>query len=140
MSQHGSFEISSDAEEVETLLNRLESILEQSCLNELSAFQLRCAVVEVVNNCIQHAYAFQGGQPVGISYQLEPERVEIRVSDQGRAFDGKTDGPRAAPDDESGRGLEIVRAWVSDVRFSREDGWNICCLEQHRDAGKNQTA
>lgn len=130
MQQDGSFEISSDAREVETVLNRLENILEGSCLNELSAFQLRCAVVEVVNNCIQHAYEFKGGQPIVISYLLESGRVEIRVSDRGREFDGKTCGPAAASTDESGRGLEIIRAWVNGLRFTRENGWNICCLEQ----------
>jgi len=132
ITKHGSFEISSDADEVNALLNRLENILESSCLDELSAFQLRCAVVEAVNNCIQHAYFFESGQPIVISYRLEPERVEITVSDRGRVFDSQIMAPAATPTDESGRGMEIIRAWVSALRFTRADGWNTCCLEQHK--------
>lgn len=131
MSQTGSLNLSSDAGDVEVLLNNLESILGTSCLDDMSAFRLRCAVIEVVNNCILHAYQNESGHPIGITYNLEPNRVQILVSDQGPAFDGVTESPLTTPTDESGRGLEIVRAWVSLLGFERKDGWNVCRLEQH---------
>ena len=123
-------EISSNATEVDSLLSQMEVLLDGSCLDAMSAFRLRCAVVEVVNNCIQHAYGSHEGQPIRIAYKEDHAGVEFTVSDRGRAFDGVTGLSESGPSDESGRGLEIIRAWVSSVQFKRQHGWNHCRLAQ----------
>ena len=135
ISQSGSLSLSSDPVEVEGLLTRLELILEHSCLDEMSAFQLCCAVVEVVNNCIQHAYMEEAGHPIDISYELGTDRVKITVSDQGHEFQGPVETVPAVPMSESGRGLEIVKAWVSELQFERKGDWNVCLLEQGSQGG-----
>ena len=131
MTHSGLIEISSNATEVDSLLNQMEDLLEGSCLDAMSAFRLRCAVVEVVNNCIQHAYGSHEGQPIRIAYEENSSGVEFTISDRGRAFDGVTGLSESGPADESGRGLEIIHAWVSNVQFKRQDGWNHCRLAQH---------
>lgn len=133
MNHSGLIEILSNATEVDSLLNQMEDLLEDSCLDTMSAFRLRCAVVEVVNNCIQHAYDSDDGQPIRIAYKEDSSGVEFTVSDRGRAFDGVTGMSESGPSDESGRGLEIIRAWVSAVQFKRQDGWNHCRLAQYSD-------
>jgi anti-sigma regulatory factor (Ser/Thr protein kinase) len=130
ISQSGSLSLSSDPVDVERLLTSLESILGASCLDTMTAFHLRCAVVEVVNNCIQHAYSNQPGQPIEISYDLGVDRVQIAVADRGPEFLGSTEASAAEIMSESGRGLQIINAWVSTLRFERNDGWNVCRLEQ----------
>jgi anti-sigma regulatory factor (Ser/Thr protein kinase) len=130
----GSLSLSSDPKNVEQLLNSLESILTKSCLDEMSAFHLRCAIVEVVNNCIQHAYMNKSGQPIEITYELGPDRVQVTISDRGPAFSepvGATEGSLLG---ESGRGLQIINAWVSSLKFERKNDWNICLLEQRPQA------
>lgn len=129
----GSLSLSSNPRDVEYLLDKLDNILKESSLNEMSAFHLRCAVVEVVNNCIQHAYHEEIGQPIEVSYTLWPDRVQILVSDQGEAFVVSVKPPVAAPMDTSGRGLEIINASVSKLQFKQENGWNVCLLEQRTD-------
>jgi serine/threonine-protein kinase RsbW len=131
--QTGSLRLNSDPREVDRLLDKLDSILGESELDEMSAFHLRCAAVEVVNNCIQHAYHDETGHPIKISYSLSPDRVQLLVSDQGTAFGGISESAVAGPMDMSGRGLEIINAWVSKLRFGQKNGWNVCLLEQRVD-------
>ncbi len=126
----GSLSLSSDPRDVESLLTSLESILAESCLDEMSAFHLRCAVVEVVNNCIQHAYRNETGQTIKISYELGSEWVKVVVSDRGLPFPGPAEPSEIMPMVDSGRGLQIINAWVSTLKFERRGDWNICRLEQ----------
>ena len=130
VNQTGSLSLSSDPRDVELLLDELANILSESDLDEMSAFHLLCAVVEVVNNCIQHAYHQEPGHPIEISYALWPDRVQMRVSDRGPVFDGRGSSPMTEPMDASGRGLEIINAWVSKLQFEHKNGWNVCLLEQ----------
>jgi anti-sigma regulatory factor (Ser/Thr protein kinase) len=128
--ESGLLSISSNPHDVEQLLTSLEDLLVKSRLDEMSAFHLRCAVVEVVNNCIQHAYLNKTGQPIRVAYQLGDDRVQIAVSDKGRAFLEPEETSDMVPMSESGRGLQIIRAWVTKLRFERRDEWNVCELEQ----------
>ena len=130
ISESGLLSLSSNPHDVEQLLTGLEDLLAKSCLDEMSAFHLRCAIIEVVNNCIQHAYLNKPGQPIRISYQLDDDRVQIVVSDKGQAFLEPIETSEADPMSESGRGLQIIRAWVTKLRFERRDEWNVCELEQ----------
>lgn len=130
INQKGCINLSSNPVDVDLLLDRLDTILDASCLDEMSAFHLRCAVVEVVNNCIQHAYMGEPGQPIEISYELKPDCVQMRVLDWGPAFDGLTTSPATIPINQSGRGLEIINAWVNKLQFERKNNWNECFLEK----------
>jgi len=128
--ESGDLSISSNPHEVEQLLTSLEDLLAKSCLNDMSAFRLRCAVIEVINNCIQHAYLNKTGQPIRVSYQLGHDRVHIVVSDKGNAFLEPKETSEADPMSESGRGLQIARAWVTKLSFERCGEWNVCEIEQ----------
>ena len=128
--ESGLLNISSDPHDVEHLLTSLEDLLAKSCLDEMSAFHLQCAVVEVVNNCIQHAYLNKTGQPIRVSYEIGDDRVQIVVSDKGRAFPEPQETSEIEPMSESGRGLQIIHAWVTKLKFGRRDEWNVCELEQ----------
>lgn len=126
----GTLSLSSDPRDVEYLLTHLERLLAASCLDEMHAFRLKCAVIEVVNNCIQHAYMDQPGKPIEFSYELKPNLVQVAIADQGPVFLGPTETSEIAPMNESGRGLQIIEAWVSSCSFERKNDWNICRLEQ----------
>ena len=130
IAESGLLSISSNPHDVEQMLTSLEDLFAKSRLDEMSAFHLRCAVVEVVNNCIQHAYLNKTGQPIRVSYEIEADRVQITVSDKGRAFLEPKETSEITPMSESGRGLQIIRAWVTKLRFERRDEWNVCELEQ----------
>ncbi len=130
LNRSGSLRLSSNPGDVGQLLDNLEKILQMSSLDEMSAFHLRCAVVEVVNNCIQHAYRNQTGHPIEITYLIDIDRVRVGISDRGPAFLGPVEALGTGPADQSGRGFEIINAWVSSLHFERKNNWNTCWLEQ----------
>ena len=66
ITESGQLSLSSNPHDVEQLLTSLQQLLAKSRLDDMAAFQLQCAVVEVVNNCIQHAYENKTGQPIQV--------------------------------------------------------------------------
>jgi len=131
MTESCSLNLTSNPREIELLLETLDTILEKSKLDELPAFGFRCAVIEVVNNCIRHAYKDEPGHPINITIQLQPDHLTLVVKDRGPAFTGPVGTPQSDPLAESGRGFEIINAGVSKVNFGHQDGWNSCLLEVH---------
>lgn len=118
--------LDSRAEEVERLLDWVDPILAGSKLDDMAAFHFRCALVEIVNNCIRHAYAFEAGHPVEVMLDLEKDQVTATIRDRGPAFEPPDQARPSDPTAESGRGYEIIRSWVHSLSFARADGWNIC--------------
>ena len=126
---NGALKLTSDARDVGMLLDWLDHALESSGLDKLKAFRFRCAVVEVFNNCIQHAYGNETGHPIKVVCRLEPELVLVSIYDRGMRFKGPPELSASEPVAQSGRGFEIISAGVSSYRFERDNGWNICRLE-----------
>ena len=131
MTESRSLNLTSDPREIELLLDTLDAVLEKSKLGELPAFRFRCAVIEVVNNCIRHAYKDESGHPIKITIRLQADRLTLVVRDRGPVFTEPVGTPQSDPFAESGRGFEIINAGVSKVNFSHQDGWNSCRLEVH---------
>lgn len=122
--------LDSRAEETHRLLDWLDPVLANSGLDTMAAFNLRCAIVELVNNSIVHAYEGRAGQPVEIRIGLEDGRVVAEVRDMGAPFAGP---PAAGPKNllaESGRGFDIIGAWVDRLSFDRSGDWNVCRIEK----------
>ena len=122
--------LDSRAQETDRLLDWLEPVLADSCLDDMAAFNLRCAIVELVNNSIVHAYGGRTGQPVDIRLELHSDRVAAEVRDLGPPFDGPGEDETADLLSESGRGFHIILAWVDGLSFSRSGDWNVCRIEK----------
>ena len=131
MTEGCSLNLTSNPREIELLLDTLDAVLEKSKLGELPAFRFRCAVIEVVNNCIRHAYKDEPSHPINITIQLQADHLTLVVRDRGPVFTGPVGTPQSDPFAESGRGFEIINAGVNKVNFSHQDGWNSCRLEVH---------
>jgi serine/threonine-protein kinase RsbW len=122
--------LDSRADEVHRLLDWLLPLLARSGFDEIGAFNLQCAIVEAVNNSIQHAYRGEAGHPLEVSLDLSDECAVAEVRDQGPGFDGPA---QSGPPDllsESGRGFAIIEAWVDRLSFRQQDGWNVCRIEK----------
>ncbi len=86
-------------------------------------FAVRLALEEALVNAMKHGNAFDPNRSVRVWYRASPERVEIRVADEGGGFD-----PRSVPDptaDENlerpcGRGIMLMRCYMDEVAFSPE--------------------
>jgi len=84
-------------------------------------FAVRLALEEALVNAMRHGNQFDPNRSVRVSYRISPDRVEIRVVDEGHGFD-----PSQVPDptaDENldkpcGRGIMLMRCYMDKVEFS----------------------
>ena len=89
--------------------------------SEASAFAIKLAVEEAINNAIKHGNKFDRQKMVDLTFEVGPEQAVVTVADQGDGFD-----PSSLPDptaDENlekptGRGVMLMRAYMDEVRFS----------------------
>ena len=101
--------------------------------------RLEMAVVEIVGNIIEHAFAVDsaaGGRVLSVVLKADVESVEAMISDNGlpTALDL---GSVRMPDEDavSGRGLALSVAAVDEVRYERVEGRNHWTLRLAREAG-----
>jgi serine/threonine-protein kinase RsbW len=119
-----------DVKLVSTVINRLCTLGQ---LTDIEIFQIELAVVESVNNVIQHAYNNERGHEVEITFTLYANRVTLDVCDMGRTMDLKHrvqveksplefDPTELNMLPEGGLGLAIIREVMDDVTYiSRHD-------------------
>src|SRR5262245_47544379 len=78
------------------------------------------SVRETVTNAIQHGNRLDESKKVEIRYQVEPDRIEISVRDQGSGF-RLEDLPNPLDVENllkpSGRGIFYIRSFMDDVEF-----------------------
>lgn len=98
---------------------------------------VRLSVAEAVNNCIEHAYRYEAGHDIDISFELLDDNVTIRISDSGSPVpDGLFDDvhlPEYDPDDsetfpEGGFGLFIIKSQMDKVLYESHNGINTLTL------------
>ena len=94
----------------------------QDCgYSEASAFAIRLALEEGLNNAIRHGNRLDTSKTVKLEADVDARRVMIMITDEGAGFD-----PETVPDptiDEnlekpSGRGIMLMRAYMDEVTYS----------------------
>jgi serine/threonine-protein kinase RsbW len=88
-----------------------------------SLFAIKLAIEEGLNNAIRHGNRLDPHKTVQLHYEVGRDCVVIEIADQGPGFD-----PQEVPDptaDEnlekpSGRGIMLMRAYMDEVRYSRD--------------------
>lgn len=103
--------------------------------------EIEQALVELVNNCIEHAYSGQNGCQITVQYMLENDRLVIKVTDQGKQFDPKRLENLDADFDydpldidnlpEGGFGLKIIKSCMDEVLYNRINGNNQWSLTKY---------
>ena len=87
-----------------------------------AVFAIRLALDEALNNAISHGNKKDKTKKVTIEYLITEATVTITVTDEGPGFD-PVDVPDPTLDEflerPHGRGIMLMRAYMSDVRFGR---------------------
>ena len=105
------------------------ALLERCGIAPAATYATNLALEEVLSNVIRHGYADAGRRVISVSLRVGDCGVELRVVDDGRAFDPLS-APAVdldAPLEEraiGGLGLHLLREMASDVRYERADGRN----------------
>jgi serine/threonine-protein kinase RsbW len=105
-------------------------------LSEQSAYEMEMAVVEAVNNSIEHACRNQPGHPITVRMKLSEDRITFVVSDGGQAVEhlremlvlDATGVPHAA---ERGRGVQIMRALMDEVGYRTDGAMNLLTMVKY---------
>jgi len=108
-------------------------------LDPQRAIELSAAVIEAVNNSLEHGYALTPGE-VCLALDAEPDRVVVTVTDRGSGLPPLPAGEIAAPAPlaERGRGSWIMRCSCDDVRHVLADGQQSVVLVKLRQPAPQQ--
>lgn len=121
-------------EAIDAVHGQLDTLWEEaSFVPDMDRMTFATAVIEAASNVVQHAVS-ASAEPVelGVEICVEQSSLEARVSAHGAVPPGQLDAGANMPDDdaESGRGLALIRALVTTVTFSRQEGTNIWTLSK----------
>ncbi len=103
--------------------------------DETARFAVKLALEEALTNAIKHGNRFAPGKQVTVDFYVGPDEIRVTICDEGRGF-----SPDRVPDptlDENlekphGRGIMLMRAYMSEVRFS-DDGKCVTMIKRRGD-------
>ena len=102
-------------------------------LSEQAAFEMELAVVEAVNNAVEHAHRQRRDKRVTVQVSLEPTHIRFTVIDQGPTVHfeplmSAAAGMENATEIERGHGLAMIRALMDEVSYERKGRANHVTL------------
>jgi serine/threonine-protein kinase RsbW len=133
-------EIDSRLDNLDLLGAAVRAVASSLGFDESGSYEVELCAVEAVSNSIRHAYHGTPGHRVRVRLVVDPERIEMRVADQGTPIPEERRAPPnldvdpADPDaiQEGGRGVFLMHALMDEVSFGSEDGWNFVTLSKGR--------
>jgi len=113
--------IPSDTAEARRVQEDIERLLAGCHFGERELFGIKLALEEALVNAIKHGNQMDSSKKVQISYQVHPDKFEIRITDEGSGFD-----PYDVPDPTDienmdrpcGRGLMLMKHYMTDVQYN----------------------
>ncbi len=113
-------------------------LCESAGFDEDAATQVTLSVIEAGTNAVQHGSRGDPGKRVDVVFTVYPDRLEVRVHDQGPGFSPEqVGGDITSPEhlfDSRGRGIFIMRACMDSVDFSFDATGTTCLLVKRRPA------
>jgi len=114
--------IPSDTAEARRIQEDVERLLQARKASEQEVFSVRLALEEALVNAIKHGNEMDRSKKVYVSYRLCGDRLEVRITDEGKGFD-----PSDVPDPTAienlerpcGRGLMLMRHYMTEVEYNQ---------------------
>ena len=130
--------ISSDTAEARRVQEEIEQQLVARRASDQETFSVRLALEEALVNAVKHGNQLDQTKKVHVSYRFLPDRLEVRITDEGPGFD-----PNDVPDPTAvenlerpcGRGLMLMRHYMSEVAYNSR-GNCVCMAKVFRGNGK----
>ena len=136
-------ELRASPEEVMRAVEAWEQFGQARQIPERTLFGLALALEECGSNIVNHALRGDPRQTFRVTFDHTGSAVVIELRDRGPGFD-PTEAPvreSAANDDDrpGGWGIQLVRRYTDELRYTREDGENVLRLTRRLDAptGRN---
>ncbi len=102
---------------------------------------LKLAISEAVNNAIDHGNRREAGKLVAVVFEIDGEKLEIRISDQGNGLE-RFDSSRRVVDEQSlesghlrGFGMYLISELVDHLEVSTSHRGTVLTLRLYRREG-----
>ena len=99
---------------------------------------LKLAISEAVNNAIEHGNHRDSGRLVAVVFEIDGEKLEVRISDEGEGAD-RLDFSRRVVDEESletgylrGFGMYLISELVDDYEVNSSHHGTVLILRLYR--------
>lgn len=129
------FTVDSNLEDVALIGTSVNRLCTTMNLSDVEAYNIELCVVEAANNCVKHAYNFQGGSEVEVVFTFFNGEIKIEICDRGQTMQRKSETPTLEfdPDDmeslpESGMGLYIISEVMDKMEYATSEGKNILTM------------
>ena len=132
--------IDSDMRQVQHVGEAVRGLCSQLDLADVKPSSVELAVVEAVNNSIEHAYRSETGNSIDVAFEYDEDCLHIRIQDYGfpmpKSIAGQLAGEATMPSanvdfdalPESGWGVQLLKAVCNDVSYDRIKSCNTLSL------------
>ncbi|MEA2114828.1 MAG: ATP-binding protein [Thermodesulfobacteriota bacterium] len=137
-----SFSLRNSLSELDRLSEQLRLAGQRWKLFEKTIFQINLVLDELFTNIVNYGFDDTSDHSIVISLEYDGERMQITMTDDGHAFDiTQADNPELdiSPDqkDVGGLGIFLVRQYVDEISYKRDNGKNIIKLIKIISPGDN---
>jgi len=132
--------IDSDMRHVQHVGEAVRGLCSQLELADAKPSSVELAVVEAVNNSIEHAYRSEAGNSVNVAFEYDEDCLSIKIQDYGvpmpKRIAGQLTGKATMPSEnveldalpESGWGVQLLKAVCNEVSYDRIKSCNTLSL------------
>jgi serine/threonine-protein kinase RsbW len=117
------FWMPSEVRAISPLVDRLMELIERAKCVPGAEFDVELAIREALGNAVLHGNQENPDKKVHIRFRCESGNgISIVVTDEGNGFDFLKilgNGLTSDPSDSHGHGIQLMRAYMDDVRFER---------------------
>lgn len=133
--------ICSDLHQVQMIGKTVRCLCEDLALASANVTQVELAVVEAINNSIEHAYSYEKGFKVDVCFEVSGHALNVMIMDYGIPMPPQTvkmltndevKMPEFGTDSESlpesGWGVQLVKSLCDSMQYDRESACNKLSL------------
>ncbi|MFC1765929.1 ATP-binding protein [Planctomycetota bacterium] len=138
----GSIVVKSSPSALEGVYQEIRPKLQDNQYVEDDIFAVHLALDEAFHNAVEHGNKKDSTKTVQIDYQIDAQRVELRIADQGPGFNpGSVPDPRIGANlyRPEGRGILLINAYMDDVKYNETGNQVIMVRYRERPVEKTDT-
>jgi anti-sigma regulatory factor (Ser/Thr protein kinase) len=125
-------ELGCDFNQVRPVAERVQSFLREQGCAEAARVDCELVLVEGCNNAIKHSQPLAAQQTIVVEAVVDPEQIELRITDYGPGFTWPETTHLPDPEEESGRGLYLMRRLTDYAAYFRRAKCNVLVLRKKR--------
>jgi sigma-B regulation protein RsbU (phosphoserine phosphatase) len=127
--------IAPDLQEIDRVNAAVDDFASENTLEDDLRRSLKLAVDELLNNAISYGTPAEHDHKLSVRLERSESHLTLTFRDNGTPFNPLE---LEAPDTEApiesreigGLGIHLVRALADDIRYARDDGWNVLILQK----------